>query len=269
MVVERTGTEESVVRSGSRRSRGRKAVEKVGGSVEALSPEASRKGGLELKGVHDIVSGANHALSLAIPSGGVGRGHTQLDTTREEERAGGMVIELTPVVTLDGLNGEAELSGHSGEEVGERGERLRLGAQRKGPKIVREIIEDHQVVLVPRDAGDRRSPQVTVDEIKDVSRVGGGSGERETNVATQLARVVETLIRRLIESDIYTMAKLSQCVAAGVTKTTVPSGGRRGGGEGSGRGERRRSGNRCRGRRKPKSVQGPRAVTTEKGSSGS
>ena len=68
VVVARRGTEKSVVRSGSRRSRGRKAVDKVGGSVEALSPEASRKGGLELKGVHDIVSGANHALSLAILS---------------------------------------------------------------------------------------------------------------------------------------------------------------------------------------------------------
>jgi hypothetical protein len=68
VVVETRGTEESVVWSGSRRSRGRKAVEKVGGSVEALSPEASRKGGLELKGAHDIVSGANHALSLAVLS---------------------------------------------------------------------------------------------------------------------------------------------------------------------------------------------------------
>jgi len=269
VIVARRGTEERVVMSGSWGGSGGETVEHVGGGVETLRLEASRKRSLEQKGAHDIGSGANHALSLAILSGGVGRGHTQLDTAREEERAGGMIIELTPVVTLDGLNGEAELSGHPGEEVGERGERLRLGAQRKGLRIVREVIEDYQVVLVPRDAGDRRSPQVTVDEIKDVSHVGGGSGERETNVATQLARVAETLIRRLRESDIYTMAKLSQCVAAGVTKTTVPSGGRRGGGEGSGRGERRRSGNRCRGRRKPKSVQGPRAVTTEKGSSGS
>ena len=86
MVVERTGTEESVVQSGSRRSRGRKAVEKVGGSVEALSPEASRKVGLELKGVHDIISGANHALSLAILSRGVRARHAKQDTVRKKER---------------------------------------------------------------------------------------------------------------------------------------------------------------------------------------
>ena len=40
VVVARRGTEESVVWSGSRRSSGRKAVEQLGGGVEALSPEA-------------------------------------------------------------------------------------------------------------------------------------------------------------------------------------------------------------------------------------
>ena len=52
---------------------------------------------------------------------------------REEEGTGGGVIELRPVVTLDGLNGEAELSGHPGKEV-EGGEGLKLGAQGKSPK---------------------------------------------------------------------------------------------------------------------------------------
>ena len=54
---------------------------------------------------------------------------------REKEGTGGEVIELTPVVTLDGLNGEAELSGHPGKEV-EGGEGLRLCAQRKSPRVV-------------------------------------------------------------------------------------------------------------------------------------
>ena len=40
VVIAGRGTEKSMVRSGSRRSRGRKAVEQVGGGVEALSPEA-------------------------------------------------------------------------------------------------------------------------------------------------------------------------------------------------------------------------------------
>ena len=60
----------------------------------------------------------------------------QLNTPREEEEIGGGVIELPPVVTLDGLNGEAELSGHPGKEAEEGGEDLRLGAQRESPRLV-------------------------------------------------------------------------------------------------------------------------------------
>jgi len=81
---------------------------------------------------------------------------------REEERAGGVVIELMPVVTLDSLNGEAELSGHPGEEVEEGGERLRLGAQGKSPRVVREVVNHHEIVLVTRHAGYRSGPQITV-----------------------------------------------------------------------------------------------------------
>jgi hypothetical protein len=44
-----------------------------------------------------------------------------------EKGASGVVIELTTIVTVDGLNGEAELSGHLGKEVKEGGESVRLG----------------------------------------------------------------------------------------------------------------------------------------------
>ena len=50
--------------------------------------------------------------------------HTQLNTPREEERTGGGVVELPPVVALDSLNNEAELSGHPGKEMEEGGEGL-------------------------------------------------------------------------------------------------------------------------------------------------
>ena len=72
VVVARRGTEKRVVWSRSRRSSGRKTVEQVGGSVEALCPEANRKRGLEQKGALDIISGANHPLSLAILRGCIG-----------------------------------------------------------------------------------------------------------------------------------------------------------------------------------------------------
>ena len=89
--------------------------------MEALSPEAWGERSLDQKGAHDVVRRANHPLSLAVLRRGIQTRHTQLNTPREEGGTGGGVIELPPVVTLDGLNGEAELSGHPGKEVEEGG----------------------------------------------------------------------------------------------------------------------------------------------------
>ena len=73
--------------------------------------------GLEQQGVHDIVGGTNHTLGLAVLSGSVGARHAELNAVGEEERTGGGVVELAPVVALNGLNGTTKLSGHPGEEV--------------------------------------------------------------------------------------------------------------------------------------------------------
>ena len=115
VVIARRGTEKSVVWSGSRRSSGRKTIEQVDGGVEALSPEAWGQRCLDQKGVHDVVRRANHPLSLAVLRG-IRTRHTQLNTPRQEEEPGGGVIELPPDVTLDGLKGEAELSGHQAKK---------------------------------------------------------------------------------------------------------------------------------------------------------
>jgi hypothetical protein len=160
------GTEEGVVRSRSGRSGGGKVVEKVGGGVKTLCPEAREKGGLDQKSAQDIVCGPNHALCLAVLWRSIRTRHTKLDTAGEEGARGG-VIELTPVVALDGLNGEAELSGHPGKEV-KGGEGVRLSTQREGPGVVREIINDHQIILITSNVEYRRSPHITVDKIKNM-----------------------------------------------------------------------------------------------------
>jgi hypothetical protein len=113
--VSGTGTEESVVRSRSRRSGRRKTVKKVGGIVKALYPEARGQGGLDQKSAHDIVRSPNHALCLTVLWGSIRTRHTQLNTSVVKEGARGVVIEVTTVVTLDDLNDEAELSGHPGK----------------------------------------------------------------------------------------------------------------------------------------------------------
>jgi hypothetical protein len=85
VIVARRGAEESLVRSQSRGSSERKTVEQVGGGVEALSPEAWGKRGLDQKGVHDVVCGPNYVLSLAVLGIGIRARHAQLDTSREEK----------------------------------------------------------------------------------------------------------------------------------------------------------------------------------------
>ena len=149
-----------------------------------------------------------------------------MNTPREEEGTGGGVIELPPVVALDGLNSEAELSGHPGKEVEEGWEGLRLGTRRKRPRVVREVIDHHQIVLVA-SAEYRGGPQVTVNKVEGMRRMRGRRGKRKPNMTTELARMAEGLSRSPSTRNIGTTTELSQNVAARVTKTTVPSGGRR------------------------------------------
>ena len=52
----------------------------------------------------------------------------------------------------------AELSGHPGKEVEEGGEGLRLGAQRKNLRVMREIIHHDQIIFIARHAEYRRCP---------------------------------------------------------------------------------------------------------------
>jgi hypothetical protein len=158
VIVSRRGTKEGVVWRGSGTCSGRKTVEEVGGSVQALSPEASRKRGLKEKGAHGVVGGANHPLSLAILRRGIRARHAQLNTVREKEGTGGGVIKLTTIVTLDGLDGEAELCGHPSEEVKERGKHIRLRTEGKSPRIMRKIVNHHKIVLITRKTDNSRCP---------------------------------------------------------------------------------------------------------------
>jgi hypothetical protein len=158
VIVPRRGTEKSVVWRRSGTGSGWKAVEEVGGGVQALSSEASRERGLKQKGAHGVVGGANHAFCLAILGRGIWARHVQLNTVREKEGTGGGVIKLAIIVTLDGLDGEAELCGHPSEEVQERGESIRLRTQGKSPRIMRKIIDHHKIVLITRNTDHRRCP---------------------------------------------------------------------------------------------------------------
>ena len=93
-------------------------------------------------------------------------------------------VELTPVVTLDGLNGEAELSGHPCKEVEEDGKGLRLGAQRKSPSVMRKIIHHDQIIFVAKHAEYRRCPHVTVNKIKNMRSMRKRRRKMKSNMTT-------------------------------------------------------------------------------------
>jgi hypothetical protein len=76
--------------------------------------------------VHDIVRRANHTLISTVLRRRVGAGHAEVDVAREEEVMGHIVIELTPVVTLDAPDGATKLSGDPSEEVRQGGKSVGL-----------------------------------------------------------------------------------------------------------------------------------------------
>jgi hypothetical protein len=100
--------------------------------VKTLCLEARGYRSLDQKSAHVFVCGPNHALGLAVLGRSVWTKHTQLNTLREKGAGG--VIELTTVVALDDLNGEAERSGHLGKEVKKSGKSVKTWHAKKKSK---------------------------------------------------------------------------------------------------------------------------------------
>jgi hypothetical protein len=103
-------------------------VEKVGGSVERVSPINRRETGLKQKGPHNVVDCAKNALSAFVLLRGVWARHPENDLVSEEERAGRRVIELVAVVALNCLDGGVKLRSNIREKVRNDTEGFRLKA---------------------------------------------------------------------------------------------------------------------------------------------
>jgi hypothetical protein len=162
--------------------------------VKALSPVTSWKESLEQHGAYDIIGGMNHALGLAVLWASVGTRHLKLEAVREEESAGGEVIKLAAIITLDAPDSAAKLCGHKGEEVGEGGEVVELLTHQKGPQVVGAVIEDDQVILVTRDTQNKGGPKVTVYEVKGSNGSRRGTRKGQLDMPTKLASMAEGII---------------------------------------------------------------------------
>jgi hypothetical protein len=113
------------------------AVEEMGGGVQGLCPVAGRERRLKEEAADHIGSGVNDAFGPTVLGRGVGARVTQLDAVGEKERAGGIVIEITTIITLEGTDWATELGGDPGEEVGEGGGCVGLQPKWESPEKMR------------------------------------------------------------------------------------------------------------------------------------
>jgi hypothetical protein len=154
-----------------------KTVEEMCGSMKGLCLVGGRERRLKEKAADHVGGGVNHTLGPAILSRGVGTRETQLDAVSEEERTGGVVVELAAIVALQGTDRALELGGYPSEEVSEGGKRVGLQPKGESPKEMGVVVQNDQVVFVAGEAKDRRRPEITVDKIKGLNSPGRGSGK--------------------------------------------------------------------------------------------
>lgn len=111
MCVARICTEEGKERCVVVESLGAVLVDEVSGSVEGLDPIRSRKASLKEQGENYVVDGTKHTLSLTV----LWAQHSHMNTIGEKEGAGGEIVKLTGVVTLNVANGDRELGFDKGK----------------------------------------------------------------------------------------------------------------------------------------------------------
>ena len=126
MIIGRLGAEQGEVWCSEVEGFGWGDVQQMGGGVESLCPIC--RGGMRLKQkrAHHVVNGTNDALRFTVLRRGVGARHAKMNASSEEERAGTGVVELFPIVTLDGLYCHAKLCMYIGKEVSESRKHVRL-----------------------------------------------------------------------------------------------------------------------------------------------
>jgi len=141
-------------------------VQQVCGGGERYSPIARRNTTLEQKGANSVIDSANNPFSFTVLRGSIWTGHAQANTIGQEEDARAGVVKLPAIVTLYTLYSNTKLCAHISKKVRQGGKSVRLEAQRKGPKIVGEIIKHHKIIFMTRNTSDWGRPKITMNQLK-------------------------------------------------------------------------------------------------------
>jgi hypothetical protein len=91
------------------------------------------------------------ALSFTVLRRGVWTGHPQDNPTGGKKCAGGGVVELTTIATLDDFDGAAKLRENKDEKIEQGGKCVGFHTQSKCSHKMRAIIKNNQIILAPRN----------------------------------------------------------------------------------------------------------------------
>jgi hypothetical protein len=101
--------------------------------VKAFCPITARKRSLNHPSADDIVNRTNNTFSFIILWGRIRTRHPELCAVQQEEDAGGRVVKLMSIATLDRFDSPTELSRYIGKEIGQSSEGVRFKFQGKSP----------------------------------------------------------------------------------------------------------------------------------------
>ena len=121
-------------------------VDEERGGGEGVRPKPGRDISVEEKSAHTIIEGAKDPFGATILLGGIRASETKNRAMCGKEGANPDVVELLPVVSLQGMNGTPKLRSDIGVKGSENGECIGFSPQREGPHIVRKIIKYDKIV---------------------------------------------------------------------------------------------------------------------------
>jgi hypothetical protein len=163
LVIRRQCTEEEMMRSEVAAGATWADIKKESGCGECVGPETRRHVGVKEEGANAVIESAEDTFGATILLRSVWACEAKGGAMSGEESANSEVVELLPVVCLQRKNGTTKLRGDIGIKRGKSGESIGLAAQRKGPHIMGEIIEDDKVISIARITCNWRGPNITMD----------------------------------------------------------------------------------------------------------
>jgi hypothetical protein len=87
-------------------------VKEIGDRVKSFSPKSGRKMSLEKQGTNTVVKSAEDSFGTTILLRGVGTREMQANAVSGEESTGGIVVELSSIVSLKTQNWALKLGGN-------------------------------------------------------------------------------------------------------------------------------------------------------------